>query len=66
MNMVGLAFSRMQLDKDGGLLEVAVISESGLLLMISIGCVEIFCHKRELLAEYRHGILLSILINAQN
>lgn len=44
--MVGLAFSRMQLDKDGGLLEAAVISESGLLLMISNGCVEILGQKR--------------------
>lgn len=44
--MVGLAFSRMQLDKDGGLLEVAVISESGLLLMISNGCVEILGQRR--------------------
>jgi hypothetical protein len=46
MNMVGLAFSRIQLDKEGGLLEVAVISESGLLLMISNGCVKILGQKR--------------------
>jgi hypothetical protein len=35
--MVGLGFSRIQLDEDGGLAGVVVISESGLVFMISYG-----------------------------